>query len=86
MQTVTSGIDTGFKEIMFNFCKSIVTKNSTHMEIFKYMAANSTDNNQGTSWLMSVWTAALATSGSNGEIERNKAEENKTEKDDVKGS
>lgn len=55
------------------------------MEIFKYMADNSADNNQGTSWLTSVWMAALATSVSKGETEWNSAEENKTEKDDAKG-
>lgn len=75
--TVTSGIHTDFKEIMFDFCKSIVIKNSAHMEIFQYMAANSTDNNWDTSWLKSVRMAALVTSGSKGATEWN---EDKTKK------
>lgn len=54
------------------------------MDIFKYMADNSADN-QGTSWLTSVWMAALVTPVSKGETEWNSAEENKTEKDDAKG-
>lgn len=81
-----SGIHTGFKKSMFNFCKSIVTKNSSRMEIFQYMTANSTDNRWDTSWLKSVWMTALITSVSKGATEWNKSEEDKTKKDYVKGS
>lgn len=56
------------------------------MEIFQYMTANSTDNSWDTSWLKSVWMTALITSVSKGATEWNKAEEDKTKKDDVKGS
>lgn len=82
---VTSGFHMDFREIMFNFYKSILTNNSSYMEIFKYMTAISTDNSWVTSCLKSAWMAALVTSGSKGATEWNKAEKNKTKKDDVRG-